>query len=131
MFWGGGAYVGYDGPAMRLFVALDLPEPERDALASYQRKLSAIPGLDGARWTPPANLHMTLKFLGEQPDPVVAALGAGLAPKLFDIAPIQAQFSHVTFIPARRPNVVAVEPDEAVWNRFMPLVDRVEALALS
>ena len=43
----------------RLFVALDLPEETRDALVALQT------GLSFARWSKPAQLHMTLRFLGE------------------------------------------------------------------
>ncbi|WP_428375776.1 RNA 2',3'-cyclic phosphodiesterase [Lichenicoccus sp.] len=50
---------------MRLFVALDLPDALRE-------RLTALAGsLAGARWIPPANLHLTLRFIGEA-DRVVA-----------------------------------------------------------
>ena len=44
---------------MRLFVALDLPDEIRDNLAGLAN------GLPGARWLPPENLHLTLRFIGE------------------------------------------------------------------
>lgn len=44
---------------MRLFVALDLPDPMRERLTRLAGSLA------GARWTPPANLHLTLRFIGE------------------------------------------------------------------
>lgn len=43
----------------RLFVALDIPEPIRDALASLQN------GVEGARWRPVENFHLTLAFIGD------------------------------------------------------------------
>ena len=46
---------------MRLFVALELPH----ALRSRLTRLAA--GLPGARWLPPENYHLTLRFLGEMP----------------------------------------------------------------
>ncbi|MBN8928249.1 MAG: 2'-5' RNA ligase [Rhodospirillales bacterium 69-11] len=45
---------------MRLFVALDLPWPLRQQLAT----LSGA-GIPGARWVPPENYHLTLRFIGE------------------------------------------------------------------
>ena len=45
--------------AHRLFVGLDLPRAARDALAALQG------GLEGARWLPPENFHITLRFIGE------------------------------------------------------------------
>jgi 2'-5' RNA ligase len=44
---------------MRLFVALDLPFEMREALSRL------CGGLQGARWIPPENTHLTLRFLGE------------------------------------------------------------------
>jgi 2'-5' RNA ligase len=44
---------------MRLFVALTLPETLRDQLAALAG------GIPGARWTPPDNYHLTLRFIGE------------------------------------------------------------------
>jgi 2'-5' RNA ligase len=46
---------------MRLFVALELPTPVRERLALLGG------GIFGARWVPPDNYHITLRFLGELP----------------------------------------------------------------
>jgi 2'-5' RNA ligase len=47
---------------MRLFVALDLPWMLRERLS-----ILAGSGLPGARWVPPENYHLTLRFIGETP----------------------------------------------------------------
>lgn len=47
---------------MRLFVALDLPYAARERLS----QLTTI-GIPGARWVPPENHHLTLRFIGEVP----------------------------------------------------------------
>jgi 2'-5' RNA ligase len=44
---------------MRLFVGLDLPWELRERLAGLAG------GIPGARWLPPANYHITLRFIGE------------------------------------------------------------------
>lgn len=44
---------------IRLFVAIDLPEPIRDDLAEIML------GVPGARWLEDDNLHVTLRFIGE------------------------------------------------------------------
>ncbi len=44
---------------MRLFVALELPHATRQRLADLATHLP------GARWLPPENLHITLRFIGE------------------------------------------------------------------
>jgi len=43
----------------RLFVGLSLPLPVRDDLTMLMRRL------EGVRWIPSENLHLTLRFLGE------------------------------------------------------------------
>lgn len=43
----------------RLFVALSVPETVSDALCRLQN------GLEGARWRPAENFHLTLTFIGE------------------------------------------------------------------
>lgn len=44
---------------LRLFVALALPEEVKDQLALLAT------GIPGARWVPPENYHLTLRFIGE------------------------------------------------------------------
>ncbi len=46
---------------MRLFVALDLPWVLRERLSALAS------GIAGARWVPPENYHLTLRFIGETP----------------------------------------------------------------
>ena len=47
---------------MRLFVALDLPSSVRAQLAALSGS-----GIPGARWVPPENYHLTLRFIGDIP----------------------------------------------------------------
>jgi 2'-5' RNA ligase len=60
---------------VRLFVALDLPGEVRERL-----RLLTGAKLPGARWVPPENMHLTLRFVGEvdhgQADDIDAALAA-------------------------------------------------------
>jgi 2'-5' RNA ligase len=67
--------------ALRLFVALDLPDPVREALAALRP--------DPAVWRPvaPESLHITLAFLGSRPSedvPVIepVVFDEGAAPRL-------------------------------------------------
>lgn len=56
----------------RLFVAVELPDTVRRALAELQK------GVPGVRWTSPDSLHLTVRFLGETPLTQVPAIKAGL-----------------------------------------------------
>lgn len=58
---------------MRLFVGLELPFALRDAFATIAH------GLNGARWTPPGNYHLTLRFLGETTNLVAEEVDHALA----------------------------------------------------
>ncbi|WP_158746646.1 RNA 2',3'-cyclic phosphodiesterase [Acidisphaera sp. L21] len=58
---------------MRLFVALELPHDARARLARLGTSML------GARWLPPENLHLTLRFLGEMPGHRAEELDGALA----------------------------------------------------
>jgi 2'-5' RNA ligase len=58
---------------MRLFVALDLPH------ATRQRLSDLAVGVPGARWVPPENYHITLRFIGEAQRHQAEELDLGLA----------------------------------------------------
>jgi len=57
---------------IRLFVAVDLPDGVRRECARLQA------GLPGAKWVAPANLHLTLRFIGEVDYGRMADIEAGL-----------------------------------------------------
>lgn len=65
---------------MRLFFALPLPDEASDALELAGRSFLAAGGASGAfgraRWSPRANLHLTLAFLGEYDEAGLAAASA-------------------------------------------------------
>jgi 2'-5' RNA ligase len=58
---------------LRLFVAIDPPEPIRAALQALPRPLR------GVAWTPPHQYHLTLRFLGETPANQRGAIEPALA----------------------------------------------------
>jgi RNA 2',3'-cyclic 3'-phosphodiesterase len=59
---------------MRLFVALELPWELRQRVA-----LLAGAGIPGARWVPPENYHVTLRFIGEAPRHLAEEIDHALA----------------------------------------------------
>lgn len=67
---------------MRLFVALALPESERDRMAALQH------GLRSARWVSPENLHLTLRFVGEVDRQVAEDVDAALMTLRYDSFPL-------------------------------------------
>ncbi len=81
---------------MRLFVALDLPEPVRHAITELIAKLQ--PKSRTARWIRPENLHITLKFIGhvgnEKLSPIQTALSSIRAAQ-----PVELHFRGLGFFP--------------------------------
>lgn len=67
---------------IRLFVALELPE-------AIRHRLHALGGgVPGARWVEPANLHLTLRFIGEVEESWLEMIDealAGIAMPPFDL----------------------------------------------
>jgi RNA 2',3'-cyclic 3'-phosphodiesterase len=80
---------------MRLFTGLDLP-PEvvrtLDALLDRLRLAARI------KWSPPANLHVTTRFIGEWPEERLPDLRAALA-RLPSQAPIPIHIRRLGFFP--------------------------------
>lgn len=56
-----------------MFLSLPLPEAVRAVLATV---MEPLPGIG---WTPPQQLHVTLRFLGDVPDEQIPAMSARLA----------------------------------------------------
>jgi 2'-5' RNA ligase len=57
---------------MRTFIAIELPKEIKEALASLQQGLKNS-GAD-VKWVQPENIHLTLKFLGEIDEQVLAKI---------------------------------------------------------
>lgn len=60
-------------PALRLFIAVDLPESLRDRLLALQTNIP------GATWVKRPALHLTLRFLGDVEQAQIAKLNAALS----------------------------------------------------
>src|SRR6476659_4787404 len=80
---------------MRLFIALDIDDEIRQRIARF---------LDGvrnfapdARWVKPESMHVTLKFIGEQPDSAVESIQRALAG--VKAVPCQIHFCGYGFFP--------------------------------
>ena len=62
---------------MRLFVALDIEEAIRERMGGFVGELRRL--TSSLRWVSPEGLHITLKFIGEQPESKLSAIEAALA----------------------------------------------------
>ncbi len=92
---------------MRLFIAVNLPAAVRDAIYADAEPLRAA--TNAIRWVSPAALHVTLKFLGEQDESLVAPLRDVLETVVPTHAAISVRTTEVGAFPNfRRPRVVWV-----------------------
>ena len=89
---------------MRLFVATDIPEDVRAAVAALVARLR--PAGQSARWTRIEGLHVTLKFIGEVREEKVGAIVSALKSVTF-AKPIALNFCGLGFFPNQhRPRVL-------------------------
>lgn len=88
-------------PAMRCFVAIELPSHVREQLAELQARLQQMDRF--VRWVQPGQLHLTLKFLGEVPDPQVPKVCAAVAKTAARLEPIPFEISGVGCFPPHGP----------------------------
>jgi len=88
---------------VRLFVALDIPEDVRRALAAWVGRFRD--SVRGPRWTRLEGSHITLKFIGEAPSERVGEIRAALA-AIHRGASIDLRFRGSGFFPSeKRPRV--------------------------
>jgi len=87
---------------MRLFIALDIDEAIRERIARF---MDGVRGFaPDVRWVHPESLHLTLKFIGEQPEPAVEQIKQELG--MIQSQPAQIQFRGYGFFPtAKSPRV--------------------------
>jgi 2'-5' RNA ligase len=88
---------------MRAFIAIDLPEPLRAALAEAQQGFRSA--CRDARWMRPEGIHLTLKFLGEISDAQAKQVAETLA-QIGPFEPFSLEVQGFGFFPqAHRPHV--------------------------
>lgn len=102
----------------RLFVAIDLPDPVKKEIAGISGNLS------GARWVPDAQLHLTLRFIGDVNDGTFQDVKSALA--LVSSIPFTLLLRGVGhFPPKKQARVLWVGMEES--RLLLELQERVEA----
>jgi len=92
---------------IRAFLALEIPDEVREAIAALQQALRRE--LPDARWVRPEGIHLTVKFLGERPRAEVVDLATELAPRLAGLGPVTVAVGGTGFFPSEaRPRVAWV-----------------------
>jgi 2'-5' RNA ligase len=104
----------------RLFAAVDLPAPVRDAVAAWGREGTA--GDASLRAVPAANLHLTLVFLGSREEAESARIGALVTAAA--AGPVALALGAALWLAPRRPHVLtlAVADPEGSLGRLQAAV---------
>jgi 2'-5' RNA ligase len=91
---------------MRLFVAVDLAEAVRAAAAdiacSLSRSLAGANVGGDVSWVKPANLHLTLRFIGHVSEQLGGRIGTALQPP-FEMPPFRVRLAGAGTFPESRP----------------------------
>jgi 2'-5' RNA ligase len=121
---------------MRLFVAIDLPEQTKRAIAGERKRIAAalVRGRDSLKLVKPEQLHLTLLFLGEVQEarvqPVIEAMNTAVNLPVFDIA-----FGGAGVFPPRgAPRVLWIGVTEgaaALTSLQREIAERIRALGLA
>jgi 2'-5' RNA ligase len=107
---------------IRAFVAVDLEPQTVQQIAEAIAQLR--PRMPGIRWLPPANFHLTLKFLGDIDEVKVASIAAALERDLYPFSCFTINAKGLGVFPdLRRPRILWVG---LVGDELNALASRVE-----
>ena len=99
--------------SMRIFLAINLPQDIKERLADLQQEIKnsfPIEAADNvAKWVTPANLHLTLLFLGEVGEREVPFLFRTVEAVVKDIPPLVLQLTKICYGPAKK------IPPQFIW----------------
>ncbi len=100
--------------SLRAFVALAFDADARSALTRATALLQREPWAEGVRWVPAANLHLTLRFLGDIAQETVPGVLDALSARLDRIEPFGCALDSVALFPTRaRPRAISAGLTEA------------------
>lgn len=114
---------------MRVFVALDIEDEIRARIAEFVERVRAY--APQARWVSVESLHVTLKFIGEQPDGAVKKIEEALS--AISAPAIQVRFSRTGFFPtakAARVFWAGIQADAALADLATRIDDSVAKLGI-
>jgi 2'-5' RNA ligase len=118
---------------IRAFIAIDMPDEVTTGLDGLQQELKTL-GLD-VRWVRPANIHLTLKFLGDIEPADVEAIDGAMGAASENCPPFALTVSGIGFFPGvNRPRVLWVGlggEARRLLDLQADLADRLDAIGFS
>jgi 2'-5' RNA ligase len=111
---------------IRSFIAIDLTPDVRRGLGVAQQKLREALVGESIRWVRPEGIHLTLKFLGDQPPDRIERIGEELSRWAQGGSPLDLEIGNAGAFPdLARPRVLWVGVHEPS-GRLVGSVDRLE-----
>src|SRR5262245_16770248 len=86
---------------MRMFVAVDLDDTARAVVAQQQRTIARLVKSSSIRLVEPAQVHLTLAFLGEVASPLSEQVTEAMLQPFTGIAPFRLALGGVGVFPSR------------------------------
>src|SRR5574341_2352020 len=111
---------------IRTFIAIELDDEPKHALADLQSRLKRERGSNAIRWVTTEKIHLTLKFLGNIQADVLPALQHAVSDACAGTPPFTLELCGVGAFPnVNRPNVVwvGVEGDVEIATRLAQKID--------
>jgi 2'-5' RNA ligase len=106
---------------LRTFIAIELDEALRTAIARVQGKFKRLAPPGSVKWVGPDGIHLTLKFLGETPASRLGAVEAALRAACADAAPFEISVEGRGCFPnMRRPRVLQCAIRGRRWRGCRP-----------
>lgn len=112
-----------DSQTMRIFVSVNLSEPIQHELRIIQSQLRN--STQNWRWIDPANMHITLKFIGKYPEDQLDVLKKVLTPPAISVQPFDITIDGLgTFPPQGKPTVlwIGIQQGAAQLKKLSDLV---------
>ena len=111
---------------IRSFLAIELPEFLKFKLAEYRHSLQSL--APKTKWSKEENLHLTLKFLGDQPAETIDALISGLVRGKAPVSPFRIKTAKFGAFPGkRRPRVFWLGTESSPQNVLRDLHNWIES----
>jgi 2'-5' RNA ligase len=107
---------------MRLFIAI---EPEESVMRDLTKIQNTLRPEITARWTPADQFHLTLKFLGDTPDPELPDIIAALKAIQID-SPISLRMTGIVCFPPHGPIRIIAAAMEDDQNRCAKLAGEID-----
>lgn len=92
---------------IRAFIAIDFPTPIRQKIKQLSDELQTQTPPDALKWVSAENMHLTLRFLGELPEPTINEIKTRLKNSPFAVPPFKISFKGLGMYPnIRQPRVI-------------------------